>query len=81
LVVALPLQRLLPLRYALGEASFESLDEGIDHGGLHVGAELRTGLDYRLQLVASHDLGHAEILRVTGRLCKREPGGRPARSE
>lgn len=80
-MVALPLQRLLPLRGALSEASFEPLDERIDHGRLHVGAELRTGLDYRLQLVPSHDLGHAKILRVTGRLCKREPGGRPARSE
>jgi hypothetical protein len=81
LVFALPLQRLIALRRALSEASFESLDERIDHGRFHGGAELRTRLDNRPQLVASHDLGHAKILRVTGRLRKwesrRDGGVRP----
>jgi len=71
LVVALPLQLLRPLRGAVGDASLESFDERVDHGRFHLGAELGTGLDHRPQLVASDDLGHAGIVRVTGRLRKR----------
>jgi hypothetical protein len=58
-------ERLIARPHPVRKPTLDPIDEGVDHGGLHLRAELLARFDRRLELIPADEvLAHASIVRA-----------------